>query len=85
MPMFDRNDVVRVKPNRLSSYLKAFADRVRDRQAVVDKESSTRPGAFWVVFQKRAGRGKEFRELLVGDDLELISRGGASDGRQNNG
>jgi hypothetical protein len=71
---FSPGDVVRVKPDCLEGYWSDFAKRVKDRDAIVDCQGSDcyRQNNYWVVFQKRSGRGKEFRESLRADDLYLV-------------
>ena len=71
---FSPGDVVRVRPDRIDGLTVAFANRVRDRDAVIDcqRKAYFRSDYYWVVFQKRNGRGKEFRESLRADDLHLV-------------
>lgn len=59
-------DVVRVaEPDH---YITAFANKIRDRDGVVEWIGPDKWGQFknlcWVKFGKRNGRGKEFRERM---------------------
>lgn len=67
-------DVVRVKPERLGNFYNAFAAKIRDRDAVVEKVvGGPMLERVWVVFQKRAGRGTTFRERMRHEDLYLVA------------
>lgn len=68
-------DMVRVaEPDR---FLVAFANKIRDRDAVVEWVGPDQWGQFkgkaWVRFMKRGRRGKEFRERMDLIDLKVIS------------
>ncbi len=64
-------DTVRVKDP--DEYIVSFANKVRDRDAVVEfvgpDEHRQFKGRVRVMFQKRNGRGKEFREMMRSRDL----------------
>lgn len=68
-------DIVRVKDKE--SWLAAFAKRIKDRDAIVNWVGPTADGMNHgyasVTFQKRNGRGKEFRQRMRIDDLVLVS------------
>lgn len=66
--------VVRVKDTE--RFLVAFAKKVKDRDAVVNWVGPDKHGQFTgrasVTFQKRNGRGKEFREVMNVRDLVVM-------------
>ena len=68
--------VVRVKDP--SQFLSAFAKKIADRDAVVNWVGPDRYGQFKgrasVTFQKRNGRGKEFRETMSIRDLVVTAK-----------
>lgn len=68
--------VVRVKDP--SGFISAFAKKVADRDAVVNwvgpNESGQFKGYASVTFQKRNGRGKEFRERMRIRDLVIATK-----------
>jgi hypothetical protein len=59
-------DVVRVKDP--DGYFVSFCNKIRDRDAVVEwagpDANGMNVGRCCVMFQKRNGRGKEFREVM---------------------
>jgi hypothetical protein len=63
--------VVRVKDP--SVFFSAFAAKVKDRDAIVNWVGPDKHGQFVgrasITFQKRNGRGKEFREVMQIRDL----------------
>lgn len=67
-------DVVRVKgPER---FLVEFANKIRDRDAIVEwvgpDAHGMNVGRCGVIFQKRNGRGREFRETMRTSHLERM-------------
>lgn len=66
-------DIVQVRD--LSRFVSVFSNRVKDRDAVVEWVGPDAHGQFkgqcWVIFQKRNGRGKEFRERMHVSDLVM--------------
>jgi hypothetical protein len=79
---FYPGDLVRIKPDRIDGLTVSFAKRVKDRDAIIEQARSRhlRSGCYWVVFQKRGGRGKEFRETMRADDLYLVRAAAAIGG-----
>ncbi len=69
--MISTGDIVRVK--NADQYVVAFANKVRDRDAVVLWVGPNIHGMFKdsakVIFLKRNGHGKEFEQILYQRDL----------------
>jgi hypothetical protein len=75
-----QGDVVRVKPEVLSSLMSGLKTKLTDREGVVDKTwvylggdvTKVRGWGVTVRWGKRAGRGKEFDEKHLATDLEIL-------------
>lgn len=77
---------VRIRADEIKRFNVGFAKKVVDREAVVlwvskyDNHTEAREDRFYmahvnkiqVEFQKRNGRGKEFKELLLASYFEII-------------
>lgn len=74
MSNIEVGNIVRVKEP--DGYLAAFANKIRDRNAVVEWIGPDQHGQFkgmaWIRFLKRNGRGKEFRERMEVRSLEVV-------------
>lgn len=78
---------VKVREDQLSGYLPTFAQKVQNREALVlwvskyDNYEDARKDRFYaghvnriqIEFQKRNGRGKPFKEMMVAGDFEIIA------------
>jgi hypothetical protein len=77
-------DTVRVKDP--SAFLSAFAKKIADRDAIVNWVGPDQHGQFVgrasVTFQKRNGRGKEFREVMRIKDLQLAESASNENGQR---
>lgn len=69
-----------VKIKRLDCFLASFQKRLKDRVGIVDSIQVFGPPGYryetiyyWVVWQKRGNRGKEFRERHYLSDLEIAA------------
>lgn len=66
-------DVVQVRDP--DAYISTFANKIRNRDAVIDWVGPDQYGQFkgmaWVIFQKRGNRGSTFRERLNLKELVL--------------
>lgn len=73
-------DVVRVKDP--SGFVSAFAKKVADRDAIVERVGPDKHGQFkgfaFVRFLRRNGRGKEFTQRLALRDLILCDEAAES-------
>ena len=68
-------DKVRIKD--INAYLISYQKKLKDRIGIIDKiqvfEMSRYTSVYyWVTWQKRGNRGKEFRERHRLDDLEIV-------------
>lgn len=73
MPDLKPGDIVRVK--NPDAFISTFAKKIANRDAIVNWVGPDQYGQFKgaasITFQKRNGRGKEFRERMDISDLEL--------------
>lgn len=67
----------RVRIKDPSVFLVAYQKKIKDRVGIVDKIQTMEMArytsvSYWVIWQKRGNRGKEFRERHHLSDLEVV-------------